>query len=162
MNSNQLETEIRAVAKRINYDTTEYPIEILDEKWESGEIVLPDGMKETWNPVLESQFIESLLVGLPTLPIFLADVEEGGELVVIDGAQRILSIIRFLRGNLTLSGLELVESLNGTRYEHLPLSRQRRFNRISIRTVVVGGRGFDPTLLPVLIKRLNVDRALHA
>lgn len=156
MNLDSLEVDIRELRGRINYNTTEYPIEILDEKWESGEIVFPDGMKEMWNPLQESRFIESLLVGFPTLPLFLADVEKGGELGVIDGAQRLLSIIRFLRGNLTLIGLELIESLNGARYEHLLMSRQRRFNRISIRTVVVGGRGFDPALIPVLVKRLNM------
>ena len=51
-----------------------------------------------WNLREASRFIESLLLGLPVPGIFLARDESTGKLLVIDGQQRLKSLLFFCDG----------------------------------------------------------------
>ena len=135
--------------ERDNVDTKEYPVEALVQKYGDGEIhiasdseaLLPraDCQELLWDETTQSKFIETLLLGLPVPYIFVVDVldAENGQLEIVDGTQRILTLVRFLTGRIMLSGLEVLQALNGFTYADLPVSRQRRFNRHTLRVIEV-------------------------
>ncbi|RUR78298.1 DUF262 domain-containing protein [Chlorogloeopsis fritschii PCC 9212] len=136
------EAEIREKQKPVDYDTKEYPIEILIQKYQDGldddtnELFIPDYQREiAWDEERQSKFIESVLLGLPIPYIFVADVREEARLEIIDGTQRIRTLAEFLNDKLILSGLKKLEKLNGFIFTDLPLARQRRFKRTTIRMI---------------------------
>ncbi len=83
----------------IEYDITSYPSDLslrsLNEMWYNNDIVIPDFQREfVWKIRQSSLLIESFLVGLPVPPIFFY-IDDDNKSLVIDGQQRLLSIIYF-------------------------------------------------------------------
>ena len=141
----EAETEIRDKQKPIDYDTKEYPVEILVQKYTDGleddtnELFIPDYQREmAWDDARQSKFIESVLLGLPIPYVFVADIpdeENEARLEIIDGTQRIRTLARFLGNELKLGDLEKLKKLNDFRFTDLPLPRQRRFKRTTLRMI---------------------------
>ncbi len=139
------EAETREKQKAVNYRTTEYPVEVIVQKYMEGEendtneLFIPDYQREmAWDEERQSKFIESVFLGLPIPPVFVADIndeENEARLEIIDGTQRIRTLTRFINNQLKLCELKKLSKLNNFRFEDLPLSRQRRFNRANIRII---------------------------
>ena len=139
------EAEIRDKTKRVDYNTLEYPIEVIVQKYLDGidedenELFIPDYQRETaWDENRQSKFIESVMLGLPIPYIFVADIssaEDLARLEIIDGTQRIRTLAKFINNKLRLQNLNKLESLNGFTFQDLPLPRQRRFNRTTMRMI---------------------------
>ena len=73
--------------------------------------------REAWSPKKKSLFIESLLLSLPIPQIVLAEEKnKKGQFIVIDGKQRLLTIMRFLGIGkfepFKLTGLDILSELN--------------------------------------------------
>ena len=143
---NAAEMEIRDKQQQINYDTKQYPVEILVQKYMEGinddtnKLFIPDYQREIiWDEVRQSKFIESVIWGLPIPYIFVVDIghDENDEprLEIVDGAQRILTLTRFINNELILIGLQKIEQLNGFKFSDLLLPRQRNFNRTTVRII---------------------------
>ena len=142
------EAQIRDRRKPVDYNTIEYPVEVIVQKYLDGidedenEIFIPDYQREmTWDEDRQSKFIESVLLGLPVPYIYVADLMESIEsedlarLEIIDGTQRIRTLARFISNKLRLNGLENLDKLNGFVFGDLPLARKRRFQRTTIRMI---------------------------
>ncbi|MDB4924456.1 DUF262 domain-containing protein [Mucilaginibacter sp.] len=83
----------------VEYDITSYPSDLslrsLKEMWDRKDIVIPDFQREfVWKIKQSTLLIESFLVGLPVPPIFLY-IDDDNKSLVIDGQQRLLSVIYF-------------------------------------------------------------------
>jgi len=83
------------------YKVMSYPadftLEVLHEKWKSEEIIMPNFQRRfVWKQPQASKLIESFLLGLPVPPIFLYNKDE--KLLVIDGQQRLKTIVSFFEG----------------------------------------------------------------
>jgi Protein of unknown function DUF262 len=154
------ESEIREKQKVVDYDTKEYPVEVLVKKYRDGleedtnELYIPDYQRDMiWEDSRQSKFIESLLLGLPIPYIFVADLrpkqedeeEDLARLEIVDGTQRIRTLDRFLSNELKLCGLEKLKQLNNFKFSDLPLARQRRFNRATIRMIVLTEKADEET-----------------
>lgn len=154
------EAEIREKQKTVDYDTKEYPVEVLVQKYRDGldedisELYIPDYQRELiWEETRQSKFIESIFLGLPIPYIFVADLRPKQEddqddlarLEIVDGTQRIRTLDRFINNELKLSELEKLKSLNNFKFEDLPLARQRRFNRATIRMIVLTEKADEET-----------------
>jgi hypothetical protein len=160
------ETEIREKQKPVDYDTKEYPVEVLVQKYREGlnedinELYIPDYQREMiWPDDHQSKFIESIFLGLPIPYIFVADLrpeeeEDLARLEIIDGTQRIRTVDRFLKNELKLCGLKKLQSLNDFRYSDFSLARQRRFNRATIRMIVLTDKA-DEEVRRDLFERIN-------
>ncbi|MDY7003520.1 MAG: DUF262 domain-containing protein [Cyanobacteriota bacterium] len=140
------EAEIREKQKPVDYETKEYPVEVLVQKYMEGrdddtnELFIPDYQREeAWKEKDQSKFIESVLLGLPIPYIFVADIYDPendlGRLEIVDGTQRIRTLSKFSNNELTLVELEKLKKLNNFTFADLPLARQRRFNRSTIRMI---------------------------
>lgn len=136
----KVEQQIEKEQKAVDYDTKEYPVEVIAQKYSEGledednELFVPDYQRDfVWNEQRQSKFIESLILGLPIPYIFVADNK--GRLEIVDGSQRIRTIVAFLENTLVLQGLKKLTYLNKFRFNDLPLARQRRFKRKTIRMI---------------------------
>ncbi|MFM5890715.1 MAG: DUF262 domain-containing protein, partial [Dolichospermum sp.] len=56
--------------------------------------------RDAWDITLKSRFIESLILGFPVPQIVLAvNRQEKGKFIVLDGKQRLLTILQFYGGS---------------------------------------------------------------
>ena len=142
-----------------DYDTKEYPIEVIVQKYEDNkdddlnELFIPTYQRDfVWDENRQSKFIESILIGLPVPFIFTAD--RGERFEIVDGSQRIRSLAAYLSDSLTLQNLEKLTVLNGTRFSDLLLSRQRRFKRKTLRMIELSEKA-DANITNDLFERIN-------
>ncbi|MFM7458848.1 MAG: DUF262 domain-containing protein [bacterium] len=137
------ESQIEKEEVFVDYDTKEYPVETVVDKYLKGidedknELFVPDYQRDfSWDEKRQSKFIESIIIGLPIPYIFVADVKDkDGRLEIVDGSQRIRTLAAFMENELRLVDLEKLTELNGFFYSDLPLPRQRRFNRKTLRVI---------------------------
>ncbi|MFM6310964.1 MAG: DUF262 domain-containing protein [Dolichospermum sp.] len=162
------EMEIREKQKVVDYDTKEYPVEVLVKKYTDGlnddtsELYIPDYQRHMiWEEARQSKFIESIMLELPIPYIFVADlrpkdydIDDLARLEIVDGTQRIRTLHRFINNELRLSGLEKLTQLNNFKFTDLPLARQRRFNRANLRMIVLTDKADEETRRD-LFERIN-------
>lgn len=163
---NAIERQIESEKKDFDFDIREYPLEFLQQQFnpspETGktpDLYIPDYQRDfVWSKQQQSLFIESLLIGLPVPYIFGADIsteEDSGDgrVEIIDGAQRVQTIDAFITGNLSLVGMERLPILENKTYSDLPVARQRRFNRTTIRMIELSNINEDGRRM--MFARLN-------
>lgn len=126
--------------QNIRYDIMPYPadytLRVIYEKWQSGQIVIPDFQRNyVWNQTQASRLIESFLLGLPVPQVFLYRDRSDPELTVIDGQQRLGAIARFYEGRFRLRG---VNSLwNGRAYEELIEYDREILDDATLRAIII-------------------------
>ena len=82
----------------------DYTLSVLYEKTKNGEIVTPDFQRKyVWKPKQASKLVESFLLGLPVPGIFLAKEKDSGNLLVVDGQQRLRTIQSFRDGKFPIT-----------------------------------------------------------
>lgn len=130
---------------------TDWTTETIVSQLRRGNIVLNPSFqrRDAWKPQQKSRFIESLILGLPIPQIVLAESKERrGKFIVLDGKQRLLSILQFWglgqgRNNeYALSGLEIRHDLMRKKLSNLEseLDLEDDLNALlnqPIRTVVI-------------------------
>lgn len=159
-----LDAQILELQKVTDYEIREYPIEVIVEKFTKGleldeaELFVPDYQREMiWTPKQQSRFIESIFMNLPIPYVFVADVAEGrneARLEIVDGSQRIRTLVNFVTNRLTLVDLERVDLANGFRFCDLTGPRQLRFKRKTIRMIELTERA-DEEARREMFDRLN-------
>src|ERR1043165_4796643 len=78
---------------------TDFDVDGLVRRIEREDIYVPPFQRAyVWNLKQASRFIESLLLGLPVPGIFLSKESDSQRLLVIDGQQRLRSLLYFYRG----------------------------------------------------------------
>lgn len=81
--------------------------------------------KIEWSKIKQSQYIETIILGFPLNQIILAAHENSEELTVVDGYQRINSIVKFYgkelpsQDPLKLQNLRIRTELNGMTYKDI-------------------------------------------
>lgn len=133
----QTEAQIVELSKRIEFYLTEYSVELLANKMDRDDFVVPSYQREyTWEPDRKSRFIESLVLGLPIPFLFFWEMSNG-KLEIVDGSQRLRSIKEFVLGGFRLGELQSLTALSGFTFSELPESRQRKIKNRSIRGIVL-------------------------
>src|SRR5215471_18856946 len=122
--------------------------------------------RDAWKRDRKSRFIESLIVGLPIPQIVLAESKrERGKFIVLDGKQRLLSILQFWglgegeNNGYALSGLTLRGDLTKRSFTDLSTNAnyEADYNALcnqAIRTVVIRNWR-DTNFLHTVFLRLN-------
>lgn len=83
-----------------------------------------------------SCLIESILIEIPIPVIYLAE-EDDGVYSVIDGQQRIMSFVRYLKNEFPLVGLKKLQDLNGVYFKELHKKVQRRLKYQTLSIVCI-------------------------
>jgi hypothetical protein len=124
--------------------------------------------RDAWNITRKSRFIESLILGFPVPQIVLAtNNKEKGKFIVLDGKQRLLTILQFYgdsdtpNNSFTLKDLEFRADLNGHKYENIKddFSLNDILDQLdnqTIRTIVIRNWKTESFLHKVFL-RLNVE-----
>lgn len=141
------------------YDIASYPSDFtlagIAQMWNDGDIEIPDFQREfVWTIKQSSLLIDSFLCGLPVPPVFFY-IDEHNKNLVIDGQQRILSVVYFLDGYFgnestqgkrqvfRLSGLDERSPYYNRRFVDLEETDQRKLKQSVLRAVNI--RQLNPT-----------------
>lgn len=82
-------------------------------------------LERCWDSKHMSQFIESIIVQIPVMPIWIR-MDGNDDFTIVDGVKRVKAIKRFISDGWSLFNLEYVTDLNDKTYAELPRSVQRR------------------------------------
>ena len=94
-----------------------------------------------WDDEHKTNFIESILIGIPIPPIFVAQKDDG-KWDIVDGLQRISTLLQ-LTGDLpdyeplVLQGTETLPSLEGMTWETMPMDAKRLLRRTRIGVSII-------------------------
>jgi hypothetical protein len=151
------EDAIVAVSRQVKFTIAEYPISVYVERFDdevNGRFFVPEYQRKlAWKPQQQSEFIESLLVGLPIPFLFFYQTFDG-RMEIVDGSQRMRAMRAFLKGGLRLTELVLVPELNGFSFDDLPKERRNKLEDVTIRTVVLDTTT-DPSTRAEMFARIN-------
>ncbi|MDQ0197094.1 GmrSD restriction endonuclease domain-containing protein [Neobacillus ginsengisoli] len=150
----------------VNYSISsygaDYPIDSLIKRITRGVIFVPNFQRGyVWKPEHASRFIESLLLGLPVPGIFLAKESETEKLLVIDGQQRLWSLLYFYEGRFPGGRKFALKGVNtefeGHTYESLPESFRTHLDDCIIHATVIKQEepNDDNTSIYHIFERLN-------
>jgi uncharacterized protein with ParB-like and HNH nuclease domain len=158
------EAQIIEKQKIVDFDIKEFTIELLTSKYldkkdeDDNDIFIPEYQRNfVWDKDRQSKFVESVLLGLPIPYIFTADSD--GRLEVVDGSQRLRTLVAFLQDNLILQNLEILPDLNGFKFSDLSKSRQRKVKNSTIRMIALSEKS-DEDVRFMMFERINTGSEL--
>lgn len=154
-----------------SYDILAYPadytLEVLVDKWRKGQITIPKFQRRfVWTQTQASKLIDSFLMGLPIPPVFVFSDNNSHELLVVDGHQRIQSIVYFFEGYFGeehkvfhLTGLSDNSRYEGLTYNELASKDPAAFARLNnsiLRAIITQQiNSSDETSVYDIFERLN-------
>lgn len=135
---------------------TDWTTETIDLQITKGNISLNPGFQRriAWLDDRKSQFIESLIFGVPVPQILLAQ-NQSGKYIVLDGKQRLTAITEFFTGKFSLTGIKLDERLNGVSFEKLRTDFEEYYLHLTnrpIRTTVIRNCKHDSILHQIFLR----------
>ena len=160
--TNQLEKERR----KVDFDTFDISVKELTSMAHQEIIdVAPEYQRQfRWPPKNQSQFIESVFLGIPIPSLFMA-ANRDGTWELIDGVQRLNSLIHFIGDeeqlkkfhfdeSLKLFGLEVLTEFNGCKFNEIPHTLRLKFNLRPIKVTTLSDKS-DLKVRFDLFERLN-------
>lgn len=134
--------QIKKESTLYDYRTKDYPFEVIctkygDENNLSATLYVPEYQRKfVWKPDRQSKFIESVILGVPLTP-FLVSEDIDGRLEIIDGSQRIRTLIAFFENKLKLRKLEKLTTINKAKFMDLPHKIKNYIKNRDFRVIVV-------------------------
>ena len=122
--------------KQVFTEKKDFPLSTLKEMVDDGDIIPnPEYQRDyVYTDKQASKLVESVLMGIPIPTIYLC-VEEDNTYSVIDGQQRITSLVRYLKNDFALNGLQELNELNGKCYKDLSKDIQKKLKSSSLSTI---------------------------
>jgi hypothetical protein len=142
---------IDAKAGDIRFETLDFTIGEVINLHHSKELIMQPEFQRLvrWDVEQRSRLVESILLGLPIPQIVLFQNDEG-VLELVDGLQRLSSLIHFInyelltnkdpaenREPLKLTGCDIAPEMNGYKYTDLPKVLQLELRRKTVRAVII-------------------------
>lgn len=141
----------------VTSQSSDWTISALRDKLDRGQLDLqPKFQREyVWNlrPELPSRLIESLLLEIPIPPIYFGKVNQG-RLEMIDGQQRLTTLVNFVSNKFPLRKLQRMASLNQKFFKDLTKQQQEKILDTPIRSIVIDA-GANTELRYEVFERLN-------
>ncbi|WP_209279428.1 DUF262 domain-containing protein [Parasedimentitalea huanghaiensis] len=169
----EVETHNEDAESFIEYDLQIYPSDYtlrgINDMWKDGEIEIPEFQRNfVWTIKQSSLLIESFLLGLPVPQLFFY-IDDEHKNLVIDGQQRITTVIDFLEGYFgpennkgrrqvfRLAGLDDKSPYNKKRFTDLEEKDQRKLKNTVLRVVNIRqvAPANDTTSMYHIFERLN-------
>jgi len=142
----QLEEVISQKRNSLKTDRLDMSFGELMNMFEDGDLFISPEYQRVfrWSIFQQTRFIESVLLGIPIPPVFVAE-DDDGRWEVVDGLQRISSIFSFFglleslpdKNSSTLTQGELVNELEGVTLSTLPLKLKTTIKRSVCRVEIV-------------------------
>jgi uncharacterized protein with ParB-like and HNH nuclease domain len=149
----------------------DFDVEGLIKRLDRGDIFVPNFQRSyVWNQKQASQFIESILLGLPIPGIILALDDDESEqnkrkMYVVDGLQRLTTLRSFVKGTFPdgkefrLTDVDVDPEFNGKSYLDLSSGDQRTINDYLIHATIIRQEkpDKDKTGIYFVFRRLNTN-----
>jgi hypothetical protein len=150
INSELLEKEITEQSNMLKTDRLDLSFGELMSMYERQEVIIKPAFQRyyRWDEEQRSRFIESLLLGIPIPPIFVA-ADENGVWELVDGLQRVSTVLSFFgilrtedegvrkKNNWILTEGDRILSLEGFSYETLPNKFRLNIKRSTCRVEIL-------------------------
>jgi uncharacterized protein with ParB-like and HNH nuclease domain len=155
-----IEEQVRDNSSSYDYRTKDYPFEVICTKFgeqddPNSTLYVPDYQREfVWQPDKQSRFIESVLLGVPLTP-FLVSKDKDDRLEIIDGSQRIRTLLAFSENRLKLKKLKKLTQIENAKFENLPRSLQNYIKNRDFRIIVVSHA--DLSIRQDIFDRINTS-----
>lgn len=153
----EAESAVSVVARQVKFNVAEYPVSMYVERFKNDvddRYFVPSYQRNlAWNDEQKSQFIESLIIGLP-IPFMFFYQTGDGRMEIVDGSQRMRAMRSFLKEGLRLRDLVLVPELNGFSVKDLHGDRVNKLEDITIRTIILD-TDTDPSTRAEMFARIN-------
>ncbi len=97
-------------AAKVNIDKNQWAVDFIRSLVNEGNMIMinPEFQRgDVWNPQRKCELIESILMGIPLPVIYLFETNEG-KYQVVDGKQRLSTILDFLSGKFKLKNLTIL------------------------------------------------------
>ena len=148
----------------LEYEILNYPadttLEGYRQQQNDGILELPKFQRKfVWNQVKASKLIESFLIGLPVPGVFLYKPRDSSTLQVIDGHQRITSVVSFLNGTIGEKKFRLkgvADAWLDKTFEELDEKDQFKLKQAVMRSTIIQQLDpMDDTSIYLIFERLN-------
>ena len=96
----------------------------------------PFQRKLVWKLDQKRELIESILMGIP-IPVIYVFEDDNGKKQVVDGRQRISTIISFLNNEFSLDNLKMLPAFNGKKFDNLEPIYKSKVERYQIPVYVI-------------------------
>lgn len=144
----ELEGQLEVERRKVDVASHDFSVRELVRMLEEGELsISPEYQRKyRWQADVASTLIESVFLGLPIPPIFVATNAEF-QWEVVDGLQRLSTLLLFIANKpehlalvnrdspLKLQNLQKLSQLNGVAYDDLPVGLQRYFGRQPLQVI---------------------------
>lgn len=140
------ESEVEKARNDLATDRLDMSFGEIMSMYNSEEIIIDPDFQRLfrWTPYQQTRFIESLLLGIPIPPIFVAE-DENGKWELVDGLQRLSTVLSFFgilkqlpdKNKWILLEGDLIENLKGYTIDNLPLKHQLSLKRAVCRIEIV-------------------------
>lgn len=171
VNPSQQREQLAAQRRKVDFDSYDITVDDLVRRVSKARIEIAPAYQRQfrWDAVRQSRLIESLMLGIPVPPLFMAtnvDASEGNSWEVVDGLQRLLTLVNFtgdsdarlsvgLEGSpLVLKGLEKLTLLEDRGFAALPRDIQTGLEDRPMRVIVLNDKS-DLQVRFDLFERLN-------
>lgn len=159
---------IDTAAADVRFESLDFTVGEVLNLHSSGELLIQPEFQRLfrWDLEQRSRLVESLLLGLP-IPQIVLFQNDKGVLELIDGLQRLSSLIHFIdfklltnkdpdenKSPLRLVGCDIANDLNGQSYDDFPAVLQLELKRKAIRAVIIRRTNLE-YLRYEMFKRLN-------
>lgn len=142
----KLEKQIENTRNSLSTDRLDMSFGEIMNMYERNEIIIDPEFQRLfrWNEYQKTRFIESILIGIPVPPIFVAE-DQNGKWELVDGLQRISTIFSFFgllktsseKNDWALSKGDLIEALENLACKDLPLKFQLNIKRGTCRVEII-------------------------
>lgn len=163
--------ELQQQRRKVDFDSYDITVDELVRRVARGRIEIAPAYQRQfrWGPDRQSRLVESMLLGIPVPPLFMAtnvEADEGTSWEVVDGLQRLLSLTNFLGDEetrkvarlegkpLRLSDLEILSALNGFTATELPADLREGLEDRPVKVIVLNDKS-DLQVRFDLFERLN-------
>jgi len=147
MENNKLQNEIEEKRNSLSTDRLDMSYGEIISMYQNDDLIINPEFQRLfrWNNYQKTRFVESILLGIPTPPIFVAEDKEG-KWELVDGLQRLSTIISFFgllkgpsedKNKWTLEKAPLISTLEGINIDTLPLLFQRNIKRAYCRVEII-------------------------
>lgn len=166
-----LPDQLNRLKRAVSFDSYDMAIRQIIDMVETGMIdIAPEYQRHfIWDEKRESELIESVMLGIPIPSIYMA-TNADGTWEVVDGVQRISTLLHFVGSEtllkkigkkepLRITGLQKLTALNALRFDELPQPYQFQFQTRPLRLTALNDKS-DPIVRYDLFERLNTGGVL--
>ena len=146
IDQNHLLTDIETSRNTLQTDKLDMSFGEIMSMYERGEIIInPDFQRlYRWSEYQKTRFIESVIIGIPIPPVFVAE-DVSGRWELVDGLQRLSTIFSFfgtlkgenVQNKWVLGAGDMLQSLDGYNVDSLPLKIQLNIKRAVCRVEII-------------------------